>query len=273
MRREKPVGAEIYVQEFSLYALESVFKRAVFRFEIEAVCSMCNVQVAVGVEAVHEFGSLITQVAFERKIQIERRAVGDCVVAAFLVLSALELLFHAHSAEVGNVGEFAGVRKADIGVGGFVVVATVEVRVLRNHVAGDDFKTECLAAETRRACNHDATAYKVRVVNGPFHGLETTHGTTDHAAELIDAESLGKFSLGVHHVADRNHREGAAVGLAGARVDGGGACCAFTAAQNVAAHDKEFVCVDRFSGANQGVPPTGFLVVFGIVSGYVGIGR
>ena len=100
---------------------------------------MCNVQVAVGVEAVHEFGTLITQVAFERKIQIERRAVGDCVVAAFLVLSALELLFHAHSAEIGNVGEFAGVRKADIGVGGFVVVATVEVRVLSNHVAGDDF--------------------------------------------------------------------------------------------------------------------------------------
>ena len=104
MRREKPVGTQVHVQEFSLYALECVFKGTVFRFEIEAVGCVCNMQLAIGVEAVYEFGTLVAQVAFERKVQVERCAVGDCVVTAFLVLGALEFLFHAHGTEVGNVG-------------------------------------------------------------------------------------------------------------------------------------------------------------------------
>ena len=271
VRREKPVGTQVHIQEFGLHVFEGVFKGTVFGFEIEAVGSMCDVQVAIGVETVHEFGALVTQVAFQRKIQVERRAVGDRVITVFLVLGALELLFHAHGAEVSNVGELAGVGKTNVRVGGFVVVAAVKIRVLGNHVAGDDFKTESLAAESRRTCDHDAAAYQFRVVDGPFHGLETTHGATDDAAELVNAEALCQFALGVHHVADSDHGEGAAVGLARAGVDGCGASGAFAATQNVTAHDKELVGIYRFAGANQGVPPTGFLVVFGIVAGNVGV--
>ena len=150
------------------------------------------------------------------------------MVSTFLVLGAFELLFHAHGTEVSNVRQLASIRKTDIRVSRFVVVATVKIRVLRNHVAGDDFKTERLAAETRRACNHDATTHEIRVVNGPFHRLETTHGTADYAAKLIDAEALGEFTLGIHHVADGNHRESATVRLARAGVDASRACGAFT---------------------------------------------
>ena len=60
VRREKPVGRKVHVQDFSLDALEGVFNAAVFRFEVECVGRMCDVQVAVCIKAVDELRSLIT---------------------------------------------------------------------------------------------------------------------------------------------------------------------------------------------------------------------
>ena len=60
VRREKPVGRKVHVQDFSLDALECVFNAAVFRFEVECVGCMCDVQVAVRIKAVDELRSLIT---------------------------------------------------------------------------------------------------------------------------------------------------------------------------------------------------------------------
>ena len=60
VRREKPVGRKVHVQDFSLDVLERIFDAAVFRFEVERVGRMRDVQVAVCIKAVHEFRSLIT---------------------------------------------------------------------------------------------------------------------------------------------------------------------------------------------------------------------
>ena len=60
VRREKPVGRKVYVQNFGLDILEGVFDAAVFRFEVECVGRMGDVQVAVGVKAVNKLCSLIT---------------------------------------------------------------------------------------------------------------------------------------------------------------------------------------------------------------------
>jgi recombination protein RecA len=70
---------------------------------------MRNMQVTVRIKAIHELRSLVTQVTFERKIQIEGRAVSNCMTSTFLVLGTLELLFHTHGREVGNMRKLTGI--------------------------------------------------------------------------------------------------------------------------------------------------------------------
>ena len=110
VRREQPVGGEVHVQHFGADVLEGVLDAAVFRFQIERVGRVRDVQVTVRVKAVNELFTLVAQVAFDRQVQIERRGVRDGVALVFLCLRTLELLFHADGTEVGDVREFAGVR-------------------------------------------------------------------------------------------------------------------------------------------------------------------
>ena len=273
VRREQPVGGEVHVQHFGADIFEGVLDAAVFGLEVEGVGRVRDVQVAVRVKAVYELASLVAQVAFDGQVEVERRGVCDGVVLVLLRLCALELLFHADGRKVGDMGELAGVREAYVGLFRLVVVvATVEVRVLRNHVPGHDFKTERLAREARRTGdNHDALDLR-GVVDGPLHGLETTHGTAQDAVEFLDAETVGEFLLCMHHVADGDDGEGATVGLARARVDACGACGALASAEDVAADHKEAVCVDGLAGADEFVPPAGLLVVFGVPAGGVCVG-
>ena len=196
------------------------------------------------------------------------------MVPVFLVLGSLELLFHAHGREVRDVRELAGVRKANVRscLTFIVIVATVEVRVLRNDIAGHDFKAECLARKARRACNYDDALHLFRVVNRPFHRLESAHGSADDAVEFLDAKTVCKFLLGMHHVAYRNGREGAAVGLARARVDRCRAGRTLASTKDVAANYKESVCIDSLARSDEFIPPAGLLVIFGVPAGGVCIG-
>ena len=273
VRREQPVGGEVHVQHFGADVLEGVLDATVFGFQIECVGRVRDMQVAVRVKAVNELFTLVAQVAFDGQVQIEWRGVRDGVALVLLCLRTLELLFHADGAEVGDVRELAGVREAHVGLLRFVVVvAAVEVRVLRNHVAGHDFETERLAREARRTRdNHDAL-HLLRVVDGPLHRLEAAHGAAQHAVEFLDAEAVGEFLLRMHHVTDGDDGEGAAVGLARARVHACRARRALAAAQDVAADYEEAVRVDSLAGADELVPPAGLLVAFGVPAGGMRVG-
>ena len=196
------------------------------------------------------------------------------MIPVFLVLGALELLLHANGGEVRDVREFAGIRKADVRsrLAFFVIVTTVEVRVLRDDVAGNNFKAERLARKSGRACNHDDALHLFRVVNRPFHCLESAHRSADDAVEFLDAEAIGKFLLGVNHISYRDGRERAAVRLACARIYCCWPCGTLASAEDVAANHKESVCIDSFARSDELVPPAGFLVIFSVPAGSVGVG-
>ena len=274
VRREQPVGREVHVQHFGADILEGVLDAAVFRFQVECVGRVRDMQVAVRVKAVYELCSLVAQVAFDRQVQVERRGVSDGVVLVLLRLCALELLFHADSRKVRDVRKLAGVGKAHVGLcDAFAVeVAVVVVRILRNHVAGHHFETERLAREARGTCdNHDALDLR-GVVDCPLHRLKAAHRAAQDAVEFLDAETVGEFLLCVHHVADGDGGEGTPVGLARARVHARGAGSALAAAQDVAADHEEAVRVDGFAGSDEFVPPAGLLVVFGVPAGGMRVG-
>ena len=273
MGREQPVGRKVHVQHFGLDVLEGVLDAAVFRFQIKGVGSVGNVQVAVGVKAVHELLALVTQVAFDRQVQVEGRAVGDGVALVLLGLGTFELLFHADGAEVGDVSQLAGVGKSNIGLVRLVViVSAVKIRVLGNHVTGHHFETQRLAGESRRTGDNYHSLHLFWVVDGPLHGLETAHGTAQNAIEFLDVEPVGQFLLGVDHVADGDDGEGAPVGLARAGIDCRGAGSSLAPAQDVAADHEEAVRVYGLARTNQFVPPAGFPVGFGIPAGGMGVG-
>ena len=171
------------------------------------------------------------------------------------------------------MGELAGVRESHVGLLRLVVVvAVVEVRVLRDDVAGHDLESERLATKARAARDDHDALNLLWVVDGPLHGLEAAHGAAKHAVEFLDAEAVGEFLLRMHHVADGDDGEGAAVGTPRARVDGRRARGALAPAQYVAADHEEAVGIDCLAGANELVPPAGLLVVFGVPAGGVRVG-
>ena len=196
------------------------------------------------------------------------------MASVLLVLGALELFLHAHGREVGDVRKLAGVCKANVRsrLAFFVIVTTMEVRVLRDDIAGHNFKAECLARESGRACNHDDALHLFRVVDGPLHRLESTHGSADDTVEFLDAKCVREFLLGVYHISYRNGRECTAVGLARTRVDRCWARGAFASTEDVAANHEESVGINSFAWSDEFVPPAGFLVIFGVPAGGVRIG-
>ena len=76
--------------------------------------------------------------------------------------------------------------------------------VLCDDVSGDDFEAERLARKTRGTSDDDDALHLFRIVDGPFHRLESAHGSADDAVEFLDAETVGKFFLGVYHVPYRD---------------------------------------------------------------------
>ncbi len=54
MGRKQPVGGKVHIQHFGLDVCKSIFQGPIFRFKIKAVRSVCDMQVAVGVETVHK---------------------------------------------------------------------------------------------------------------------------------------------------------------------------------------------------------------------------
>lgn len=74
------------------------------------------------------------------------------------------------------------------------------------------------------------------------------------------AQAVQQKGLETCLVCGLHMREAGAVGLAVRRAGGSGACGAVAASQVIGADDAEAVCVQRFAGADDAVPPA--LVVF-----------
>jgi hypothetical protein len=71
----------------------------------------------------------------------------------------------------------------------------------------------------------------------------------------------------MHPVDDGNHREIGTPGLAGGRVWRGWSGRAVAAAQIVQADNKEFVGIERSTGADDVVPPADIVGLVGVVAG------
>ena len=86
-------------------------------------------------------------------------------------------------------------------------------------------------------------------------------GPADRRQQPVNAEMLQKPALDLDHVADGDGREIASVGFARHGIGAARPGRSPTAAQQVRAHNKVAVGVNRFAGPHRDVPPTGIIFV------------
>ena len=105
-----------------------------------------------------------------------------------------------------------------------------------------------------RGGDADRREQPLRIVGRPLQHLHAAHRAADHREQLLDAQRVEQHGLGADHVADGDHRELQAVGLAGGRIGRRRAGGAAAAAEHVGADDEEAVGVERPAGPDQPGP-------------------
>jgi len=222
---------------------------AVARREIEPVHGLGDVQVAVGVETLHEPFALVLQVLLDLEGGVE--AVGLVV----LTDPPSELPRHALGREVGDVGDLPGQGKpADRAIWKDVFPSgpsgIVEDGFAFHHVEGKG-----LGGKGRRRRHADAAFDAVGVAKAPFQGLHPAHGTAEHGVQGPDAQMVQEQPLHFDHVADRDVREAAPEGFARGGIRGRRSRRARAAAEHAGANHEPTPGIHRLSRSDHLVPP------------------
>ena len=224
-------------------------------------------QVAVGVEAADELLALVVEVALDLEALLQEVLQQLDTVPAEAGLVDLV-------AAVGDVGDHPGQGEAGVGAVARlgVVVATaaplgVELHGQSPHPAERDLP----GGGRRGGRQRDQRAHPQRVHHAPLEDLHAAHGAADDGQPPGDAQLVGHRGLGADDVADGDHREVGAVGLAGGRVDRRRPRGALATAQHVHAHDEVPVGVDRPAGADHVLPPPVRRVARALATGDVAV--
>jgi len=220
--------------------------------EVELLPRVDDAEVAVRIEALHEFLALIKHVALENAGDAIPRNVGLGLDDGHLCA-----LLDGVGIEEGLVTDHAREREAVDRAGRAVVVAAEEIRIARD---GDDLLEVVhllKAVGTQARGDRDDICDALGEVEREVERAHSAERGADDGVEFFDAEFFENRELGAHDVMHRNAREFCAVGLAGGGVDGGRAGGAVTTAKVVCADDKKFVGVERAAMADEGVPPPG----------------
>ena len=232
--------------------------------QVEVVERARDVEVRVGVEAVGEAQPLVAQVALDLEVGRERERVVVDVLQA-----AAELLLHRLVAEVGDVADHARDAEALGRRLAAVVVAAAPVGVGHDRLAADLVEGDRHGGLARRGGQRHAEVRAVGVRDRQLQHLHAAHRAADGGEQLADAQVVEQQHLRVHHVADGDHREVGAVGLAGGGILRRRPGAAAAAADDVGADDEVLVGVEALARADHHVPPARALVVGAVPAGDV----
>ena len=154
-----------------------------------------------------------------------------------------------------------------------IVVAALPARIERDGVAPHDVKGERLSVERRARGDHHRLVHLARMRGDPLDHLDAAEAAAHESREVRHADLAEERAVDLHRVADREAREGRAVGTSGGGIDGGGTCRPLAAAQHVRADNAVAVRVDSLAGADDGIPPAARRFLAGAATGHVRVAR
>ena len=266
LRGVQPVGGVADHEEPRRDLLESVGERGAAVGQVEVVDGLRDEQEGVGVEALGEVVALVLEIALDREL-------GREIVAQLLALlqPPPELFPHGPVAQVRDVPDHPGDRKPVPGRLAAVVIAPGPVRVGVDRLPRDLVERDALRRYLGRGRQDDRAPDARGIRNGPLEGLHSAHAAADDGQQRVDPEAVEQEPLRLDHVRDGQHRELEAEGLAGLRVDGGGAGAALAAADHVGAEEEVLVRVEGAAGPDGLVPPAGLFIRGRVAPGDVGV--
>ncbi|OQC06736.1 MAG: hypothetical protein BWX80_01425 [Candidatus Hydrogenedentes bacterium ADurb.Bin101] len=263
---EQPVRRKRNDQGGRLDTGQGCIQRGVSGGNIEVVHGLGDIQVGIGVEAVHKSLTLVVKIGFHVELALEM--IPQLVAVA---QRAPELAVHGLVGKIGDMGQHTGNGKSLAWPGTIPVGATLECRIRLNGVAADSVKRDLLGTIGMAGGDKDDGTCRVRIAGRPFQGLHAAQGTADHTKQAPNAELADQGILHTHHVAHRDDREIQAVGRARFGIDAGGTGRSLAAAQEIGTDDEVPGGVNALSGPDHNIPPAGLGFRQVRISGGVGV--
>ena len=160
--RIEPVGRERGDQVLGAGPGQRVLQRAVRLRQVVVVHRLGDVQVRVGVEALHEAVAQVLQIRLH--LELARHLVGE---RGAVLQGASEPPAQRQLRQVGDVADHARDRKAVGGRLAAVVVAAVPGRIGHDGVAADGVEGDALRGDRGRGRQHDGGPHPVGVGGSP----------------------------------------------------------------------------------------------------------
>jgi len=256
---KEPVGGKADDQKAAPDPFEGFFQTSECLTQVVIIHGFGKIQIGIGVESVHETGSLIIEIGFDAEfvVEIVLIVVGE-------LESPAKFLMHGFFGEIGDVADHSGHRQADGRILGMIIVPLLKILIAEDGVSADGVKRDALRAESRGGGDGDRRFDPVGIANGPFQDLHASHAASDDGQEFLNAQVVQQVALQIDHIADGNHGKGEGIGFSGFRIDAAGPCGSHATAEAVGANDKIFVRVYGLARPDHDIPPSE-LGVFGMV--------
>ena len=138
-----------------------------------------------------------------------------------------------------------------------LIFAALPVGIGHDRLAAHFVEGDVLRRMARGAGDGHHGAHALGIGRRPLQRLHPAHRAADHRQQFFDSQGIDQHGLRPHHVAHGDQREMQPEGLAGRRIDFGGAGRAHAAANDIGADHEEAVGVDGLARSHHGRPPAG----------------
>ena len=145
----------------------------------------------------------------------------------------------------------------------------MKIRIGENGLTGHIVECDILGRQASSRSDDDSMTDTVGILHGPCQCLHATERASHNGSKTVYTQCVRQSGLRIDPIFDSQNREIGAIRLTGLGIDIHRPGRSETRSQIVDSNYKETVCVDRFTGPDHIVPPTGVFRIVDIITGDV----